>query len=199
MKKTRCLVLFFVLLLCFRGLTACVAGLRGLGTKDTSPQAQTLAPAPTEVIVVTPTPTQPGTVVPPPAVLVTAGPTATPNLTPGQMITVTYIEYASDSLGVVVDENLKVLHIEVDSAAEKAGLQLGDILETIDGISFTKDREKARTRITTPRQDQTQAKILKLTFKRADKAFEVDVNLAPPNPQPVEGTGTPVPTPEDYF
>lgn len=195
MKKTRCLVLFFVLLLCFRGLTACVAGLRGLGTKDTSPQAQTLAPAPTEVIVVTPTPTQPGTVVPPPAVTNTAGPTATPDLSAGQMITTVNTDYVSDVLGVVVDAQMKVLHVEVASAAEKAGIQVGDILDTLDATAFVKDREKVRAKIIEPKPN----KKLKLKFKRADKALEVDVSPAPPNPQPVEGTGTPVPTPEDYF
>ncbi|MFN8489282.1 MAG: PDZ domain-containing protein [Caldilineaceae bacterium] len=195
MKSKRHIVRWAVLLLLLGLLTACFARLREMGTRDTAPQPQTLAPAPTQPIIGIPTPMAPGTVVPPPTEPVTVGPTTTPNLSSGQIITTVNTDYVSDMLGVVVDEHMKVLHVEVASAAEKAGIQVGDILDTLDATSFVKDREKVRAKIIEPKPN----KKLKLKFKRADKALEVDVSPAPPNPQPVEGTGTPVPTPQDYF
>jgi len=161
---------------------------------------RTLASAPTQAIVATPTPTQPGTVAPPPMEPVTAVPTATPDLTARQLITTTYIDYAADVLGVVVDGNMKVLHVEVDSAAAKAGLQEGDVLDTLDDLAFIKDRQKVKDKIHEPNfSEPKKVKKFKLKFKRADKMQEVDVSPGPPTAQPVQGTVTPVWDPEDYF
>jgi|GEM_PF-1881235 len=50
-------------------------------------------------------------------------------------------------LGIVVDEKLMVLDIEPGSAAELAGIQKGDTLESIEDMPLTtpEDREKVNT------------------------------------------------------
>jgi predicted metalloprotease with PDZ domain len=150
-----------------------------MGQTGQASQPQVLAPAPTE--------------------LATVDPTVTPSVTGTQWITTVIVEYAPDVLGVVVDEKLQVIHIEVDSPAEKAGLQVGDMLESLAGISFVTEREKVRAKILEPNLDPTQHRTLKLIFARGKQMIAVDVTLTPPNPQPVEGTGTPVWPPQDYF
>ena len=107
---------------------------------------RTLAPPSTQAIVATPTPTQPGTAAPPPMEPVTAGPTATPDLTARQVITASIIDDMPYVLGVVVDENNQVVEVEHYSAAEAAGIQQGDILDSVDEIAF-KAKQEAKNKI----------------------------------------------------
>jgi predicted metalloprotease with PDZ domain len=100
-----------------------------------------------------------------------------------------------DELGVVVDKDMKVLDVEPGSAAEKAGVQVGDVLDTVEGVSVGKDKDKVKNLIREPKKD----KKLKLKLKRADKDMEVDISPAPPVPRPGAATPTPVFAPQDYF
>ena len=155
---------------------------------------RTLAPPSTQAIVATPTPTQPGTAAPPPMEPVTAGPTATPDLTARQVITSIIIDYMPNVLGVVVDENNQVVEVEHYSAAEAAGIQRGDTLDSVDEIAF-KDKEKAKNKIKEAKNNQK----VKVKLKRNGKAIVLE--LVPSVPQWPENapTGTPIPTPQDYF
>jgi membrane-associated protease RseP (regulator of RpoE activity) len=55
-----------------------------------------------------------------------------------------HASWPAPQLGVVVDENMKVVDIDRYSTAEEAGIQVGDILINIDGVPFTeKDKAKA--------------------------------------------------------
>ena len=103
--------------------------------------------------------------------------------------------YPAAVLGVVVDEKLKVLQVEPDNAAAKAGVQVGDVLDSVDGISLGKDKDKAKDKIHEPKA----GKKLKLKLKRADKDLDLDVSPAPPAPHPGGPTPTPVFAPQDYF
>ena len=100
-----------------------------------------------------------------------------------------------DELGVVVDKEMKVLGVEPGGAAEKAGVQVGDVLDSVDGISLGKDKDKAKDKIHEPKA----GKKLKLKLKRADKDLDLDVSPAPPAPHPGGPTPTPVFAPQDYF
>lgn len=180
MKSTHRVVYLVVCLIVFSLLTACFASLRNMGQTGSPSQPQVLAPAPTEIT--------------------TVDPIVTPSITGTQWITTVIVDYGSDVIGVVVDEKLQAIHIEVDSPAEKAGLQVGDILESLNDISFATDRQKVKDMIHAPRIGKsTPEKILKLKFKRRDQDLEVDVRPGPETVQPVEGTGTPVWPPQDYF
>lgn len=48
------------------------------------------------------------------------------------------------SLGVIVDEKLVVLEVEANSRAQDAGIQKGDRLKTLEGISIADNREKVK-------------------------------------------------------
>lgn len=100
----------------------------------------------------------------------------------------------SDELGIVVDENNEVLHIEVGSAAEQAGIQVGDLLETLDDISF-KEKEKVKEKIREPKE----GKKFKVKLKRNDKEITLDITPAPRRPSFDASTPTPVFAPQDYF
>ena len=100
-----------------------------------------------------------------------------------------------DEFGVVVDKDMKVLDIEPGSAAEKAGMQVGDVLDTVEGVSIGKDKDKVKGIIREPKKD----KKLKLKLKRADKDMVIDISPAPPAARPNAATPTPVFAPQDYF
>lgn len=55
--------------------------------------------------------------------------------------------YAAPELGIAVDATMKVVDIDRGSAAELAGIQKGDQLLSIDGVSFLHDKERAEALI----------------------------------------------------
>ncbi len=133
-----------------------------------------------------------------PTPLVTEAPTTTPTVTNRQIEEIFF--YAADGLGVVVDENVKVLHVEVGNSAERAGLQVGDILETLDGVSIAKDRELVKEMLRANSHGQLQPeKRFKLLLRRGDQELEIEVNPGPMLPEPGEVGATPVWPPQDYF
>jgi membrane-associated protease RseP (regulator of RpoE activity) len=48
------------------------------------------------------------------------------------------------TLGIVVDSQMKVVDIDPGSIAEKAGIQIGDILESLDGVAFDTDGQRIK-------------------------------------------------------
>ncbi len=111
---------------------------------------------------------------------------------------------ASPELGVVVDGKLTIIAFEENSAAEKAGLQLGDNLEKLGDVDLSKDREKARTLI------HTTYSVVAIQLIRNGQAMVIEVTPAlaqfnSPLPLPGKGESPPRPTstgvwpPYDYF
>jgi membrane-associated protease RseP (regulator of RpoE activity) len=47
------------------------------------------------------------------------------------------------ALGVVVDPDMKVIDIDPGSAAEKAGIQVGDVLLSVDDVPLASERDTA--------------------------------------------------------
>jgi C-terminal processing protease CtpA/Prc len=81
-------------------------------------------------------------------------------------------------IGIEYDEKestngLKVSKVIPDTAAEKAGIQVGDVLEAMNDISFTKDNHEALARIKVPGKQVT------LTLTRAGERQEIQVTLSP--------------------
>lgn len=118
-------------------------------------------------------------------------PTARTNLTSEPIS----VSRGGDELGVVVDENMKVLHVEPGWPAAVAGLQEGDILDSVDGISFAQEKAKAKAAIQEPKKD----KKLKLQVKRAEKTVDIDITAFQLPASTNLPTVTPVWPPNDYF
>jgi len=92
-------------------------------------------------------------------------------------------------LGVVFDQNLKILHVEPNSAAKKAGVQVGDVLDSLEDIPIKGHVGDVKNKIAAA----PKSKGLRLKVKRGGKDVEVNVVPAPPqfdNPNP----GKPIPT-----
>jgi S1-C subfamily serine protease len=165
------------------------------GGNVVSTAAQSAYPAPTQNVVSTaaqpayPAPTQSD--YPPPS-----------RPTPGLAVTVESIP-APSVLGVVIDQDMQVLHVEPDSAAERATIQVGDILETIEGVPFATERRRAKQMIWHNHNQQP----LNLKLKRNAEELLVTVIPLPPNfartdlatPRQLLPTATPVWPPYDYF
>ena len=52
--------------------------------------------------------------------------------------------YAAPELGIVVDEKMQVVNVESNSAADEAGVQVGDLLQSLDGVAFATDMHKVK-------------------------------------------------------
>lgn len=96
--------------------------------------------------------------------------------------------YAAPKLGVVVDEKMVVVDLDAGGPAEKAGIQKGDVLISIDGVAFT-DKEKADAVIqefpgeaayeALAKDNVWQGKTRRLELQRNDQIIEVEVVPAP--------------------
>lgn len=107
-------------------------------------------------------------------------------------------------LGVVIDEKRAVVLIEPDSPAEKAGLQLGDILERMEGtpLLHSEDRMKARFLMNDIHKEKGYR--LRLTVIRNGVTIELPFMPEPPFnpvvlPDPPPPTITPVWPPYDFL
>ncbi len=101
---------------------------------------------------------------------------------------------SANVLGVVVDENNRVLEVEPDNAAAKGGVQVGDLLDSLDGISF-QDKVSVKARI----QGQNEGAIFKLMVQRNDQSIILEIGPMPPVARFNAPTPTPVFAPQDYF
>jgi len=101
--------------------------------------------------------------------------------------------------GLVIDDKLQVVEVEVNSAAQKAGIKTGDTLESIDNTTLAtpKDaRDAARQAVTTNRS---------ATFVLNRNGQKLSLQVAPgstsgrgPNSRP-GATATPVPSNYGYL
>jgi S1-C subfamily serine protease len=106
-------------------------------------------------------------------------------------------------LGVVVDSHMQVLSVEVSSAAETAGIQAGDYLESIDGIRLDSHMQTVKERIYTAQKDQP----MRLTLRRGEMVMDVIVvpfsssvrSGSRAEPGHLMSTATPVVPPDDYL
>ena len=123
-----------------------------------------------------------------------------------EIMTETYVLVAAPELGIVTDEKLSIIRIEPGSAAEQAGLQLGDMLESIQGIPVisAEDRLKAKQMI----WSSSAGEQLQLTVIRNGETLDLLFTPLPPPFYPSETqnpeqeptpTITPVWLPYDYF
>lgn len=99
-------------------------------------------------------------------------------------------------LGVVVDETMLVLEVEPKSAAEVAGIQKGDVLQSIDNAAFLEARDNIKEMIG---HYSDEDKPMQLTLRRDGKALVVEVRPLPMQIQFVDMTPTPVFLPNYYF
>lgn len=104
------------------------------------------------------------------------------------------LSLAGAVLGVVVDENNQVLEVESGNAAANAGVQVGDLLESLDDVAF-KDKAKVKNKV----HEHKEGQVFKLKLKRHDKTMTLDITPAPPAPRFNAPTATPVWAPQDYF
>lgn len=78
-------------------------------------------------------------------ILTPESPLETPEtLAETEFFTSSTIIWANPVLGVVIDEQMTVIDVDAKSAAEVAGILKGDVLISVDGISFMDDKEKIR-------------------------------------------------------
>lgn len=106
----------------------------------------------------------------------------------------THTFYAAPVLGVVVDKDMRVLDVEAHGAAARAGLQRGDVIETIEGIPLAVDKARVKQAIVQAKLTQK----LTMKIKRGGLDAVLTVLPAPPVFEPGP-TPTPVPPDEDYF
>lgn len=97
-------------------------------------------------------------------------------------------------LGVVVDPEMRIIDVDVGSPAEQAGLQRGDLLLAIEGISFATDKEEAANRISSAKWKET----LRLQLRRNGQELEIKITPSPGWERP-DPTVTPAWSPLDYF
>lgn len=148
-------------------LVACFAILLWQLPNKAAPAAQTetagqVAPVPTAVVIETET-----------------VPVEEIPLEPSILMTETYVHVAAPELGVVTDEKQSIIRIEPGSAAEKAGLQLGDIVESIEGIpvALEEDQLKAKREMGSNGEGREMHLIVIRTGEKLEIPF---IPLAPP-------------------
>lgn len=117
---------------------------------------------------------------------------------PSVLMTETFVLVAAAELGIFTDEKLSIILIEPGSAAEKAGLQLGDMLESIEGIplALAEDRREAKRLY----RHNLEGKEMHLTVVRNGERLELPfIPQQPPNRSADTPTTTPVFAPYDFF
>lgn len=110
----------------------------------------------------------------------------------------------ADTLGIVVDEKMMVLDVEPNSGAEKGGIQVGDIIESINDIPLTDDlsqETKANNAIQAKMAiwESKEGKVVRVQLQREGKVIILEIIPAPPAPRLSEATVTPVAPNMDYY
>ena len=118
---------------------------------------------------------------------------------PGEVTAATpSIDYASKVLGVVIDGNGVVLHVEPQSGAARAGIEAGDQITSINGVDFQKDREGAKSQLISTMPED--AVTLKLKKSQGDEVEVAVTRLYQgEGSSPNGATPTPVFPPNDYL
>ena len=118
----------------------------------------------------------------------------TRNLAKSETPIAVFASHPAPVLGVLIDEDGKVVYVEPGSAAEEAGITRGDLLETIAGIAVDK-REDVRVIVRGASSDQ----FLKVKIKRNGSEIELSIRSRPPTPRTGKATPTPVSSLFDYL
>ena len=112
--------------------------------------------------------------------------------------------YAAPELGIVVDEKMQVVNVESNSAAEEAGVQVGDLLQSLDGVAFATDMHKVKEVVGYSRTiDEAKGqyapadKSLQLLLVRKGETMTLSIIPAGPGGRPDGPTPTPVWPPYD--
>ena len=112
---------------------------------------------------------------------------------------VAYALYPEPVLGIVIDSDGKILHVEPGSAAERAGLVSGDILISIDSISVNSERDKVRDLI----RSNTEEMKMEIQYQRGENVILTQITpsqkIQNSDDQTPKLTPTPVLPPEDYL
>ncbi len=112
---------------------------------------------------------------------------------------VAYALYPEPVLGIVIDSDGKILHVEPGSAAERAGLVSGDILISIDSISVNSERDKVRDLI----RSNTEEMKMEIQYQRGENVIVTQITpsqkIQQSDDQAPKLTPTPVLPPEDYL
>lgn len=114
---------------------------------------------------------------------------------PAATSSVVFVTEPAPVLGVVVDTQMIVLHVEPGSAAAIAAVQIGDVLETLDGISIAASIAQVKARIREAQPNRP----LSLKLRRGGQLVQVDIVPMPPRPQAGQATPTPVVDPNTYL
>ena len=112
---------------------------------------------------------------------------------------VAYALYPEPVLGIVIDSDGKILHVEPGSAAERAGLVSSDILISIDSISVNSERDKVRDLI----RSNTEEMKMEIQYQRGENVIVTQITpsqkIQQSDVQAPRLTPTPVLPPEDYL
>ena len=112
---------------------------------------------------------------------------------------VAYALYPEPVLGIVIDSDGKILHVEPGSAAERAGLVSSDILISIDSISVNSERDKVRDLI----RSNTEEMKMEIQYQRGENVIVTQITPSQKIQQSYDQaprlTPTPVLPPEDYL
>ncbi len=97
-------------------------------------------------------------------------------------------------MGLVVDRDLRVVDIETGSGAEKAGIQKGDVIQSISGAlpKSAMDAKAMMGRFVREKQ-------ITLDLERKGTRMQLVVALSYPTPRRGQPTATPVPADQTYF
>ena len=99
-------------------------------------------------------------------------------------------------LGVVIDADMHVLHVEAQSAAQQAGIQTGDIFKTFNGLALPEHSEQLREALIT---DPAETAEIEIGLIRDGQSVTVVVIPSAMVLQNVLQTPTPVLSPNDYL
>jgi len=97
-------------------------------------------------------------------------------------------------LGIVIDLNGKILHIETNSAAEAAGLQRGDIVQSITGLNVRADRFRE---IASKVHNTPAGNLINVIVERNNAVTELKVS--PKSPVGTSNQPTPTAVPQDEY
>ena len=112
--------------------------------------------------------------------------------------------HSAPQLGIVFDRTMKVVDVDWGSVAEKAGIQKGDILLSVDGVAFANELERVKALIYESPGEAAYTELQesggwqgiprKLILERDGKQVEVEITPAPLTWWGLSPTPTAVPT-----
>lgn len=135
-------------------------------------------------------------------------PWAQPTFSVEQAEPTVIMEYAGSFFGIVVDAELRIVHVEAGGGAERGGLRAGDLLRSIAGVEIRPgdpaSLQEARVAAAALRSPPPEPDVPVLfVIERDGATLSLSVASAPFAPRLTPGmppaTATPVLRPYDYF